>query len=263
MFASVALARRIEQAAAVDLGRAAERSGGFTIPVGQGTAIFAGPDSPLTKVVGLDIDVSGLAAVEARFGEHAAAVTVELPSLAEPGLLQALAEAGYRPTSFEEVLGRATSEQTPRTEAVLRESPDAELEAWLDVLVEGFAHPDEEGPQTDEEFPREAVRDAVRSMTATSTRVLALREGTPAAAGSLSIVRGVAFFSGAATLPAHRRRGLQTAMLEHRLALAHERGADVACITTAPGSRSKQNAQRRGFVPLYTRLLMTKAPAEV
>ena len=97
MFASAALARRIEHAVASDLGQAAVRAGGFTLPVGGGTAIFAGPESPLTKVVGLDLEVAALATVEARFNEHGAAVTVELPSLAEPSLLQALSEAGYDP----------------------------------------------------------------------------------------------------------------------------------------------------------------------
>lgn len=164
--------------------------------------------------------------------------------------------------TIEDVLGRSTQvEPGPLPTGVeLRPSDADALEAWLDVLVEGFAHPDDQGPQAAESFPRDVVRNAVRAMATTASRTLALRDGVPAAAGSLSVQGGVAFLSGAATLPAHRRRGLQTALLEHRLNLACARGADVACITTAPGSKSKQNAQRRGFVPLYTRVLMSKSP---
>ena len=243
------------------MGRAAEGAGGFTVDVGDGVAIFAGADSPLTKVVGIGPDPDALREVERRFAEQGAAVTVELPTLAEPSIAAALSERGYTVLGFEDVLGRPTEvEAGPLPEGVeLRASGDDELEAWLDVLVEGFAHPDDQGPQAAESFPREVVRKAVRAMATTASRMLALRDGAPAAAGSLSVEDGVAFLSGAATLPAHRRGGLQTALLERRLGLAHGRGADIACITTAPGSKSKQNAQRRGFSPLYTRVLLSKS----
>ncbi|MCR9161531.1 MAG: GNAT family N-acetyltransferase [Nannocystaceae bacterium] len=257
MFASLELCARIERAVATDIGRAAVAAGGFEMPVGRGTAVFAGADSPLTKVVGLDLDVAALETVERTFAERGAKPTIELPTLAEPGLVEALGEAGYRARGFEDVLARSTAgEATTLPEGVVLETvPDAGLEDWLDVLVEGFAHPDEEGPVAVESFAREAVRTAVRAMAASSTRVLARREGVPAGAASLSVVSGIAFLSGAATLPAHRRRGLQTAMLEHRLRWARDAEAELACITTAPGSKSKQNALRRGFTTLYTRVL--------
>ncbi len=260
MFGSLELCARIERAVATDLGRAALAAGGFVLPVGQGAAVFAGADSPLTKVVGSDLDVAALPAVERSFAEHGGSPTIELPTLAEPSLVAALGEAGYRARGFEDVLVRSTGgEARPLPEGVTMEAvPDEGLEGWLDVLVEGFAHPDDQGPEAAESFPREAVREAVRAMATISMRVLARRDDEPAGAASLSIADGVAFLSGAATLPAHRRRGLQTAMLEHRLGLAHEAGAELACVTTAPGSKSKQNAQRRGFTPLYTRVLFSR-----
>ena len=64
--------------------------------------------------------------------------------------------------------------------------------------------------------------------------------------------------AGAATAPAHRRRGIQTALLSARLADAAAAGCDVAVITTQPGSKSQQNAQRRGFDLLYTRAVLVK-----
>ena len=65
---------------------------------------------------------------------------------------------------------------------------------------------------------------------------------------------------GAATAPAHRRRGVQTALLSARLADAAAAGCDVAVITTQPGSKSQQNAQRRGFDLLYARATLVKHP---
>lgn len=72
------------------------------------------------------------------------------------------------------------------------------------------------------------------------------------------MTEGVAQFAGAATAPAHRRRGIQSALLTARLADAAAAGCDVAVITTQPGSKSQQNAQRRGFDLLYTRAVLVK-----
>src|SRR6266545_4784623 len=68
-----------------------------------------------------------------------------------------------------------------------------------------------------------------------------------AGGASIRLAEGVAQLTGAATAPAHRRRGIQTALLSARLADATAAGCDVAVVTTQPGSRSQQNVQRRGF----------------
>ena len=75
-------------------------------------------------------------------------------------------------------------------------------------------------------------------------RYAALRGGVIAGGASFRIAEGVAQLTGAATAPAHRRRGIQTALLSARLAGAAAAGCDVAVITTQPGSKSQPNAQR-------------------
>jgi GNAT superfamily N-acetyltransferase len=66
--------------------------------------------------------------------------------------------------------------------------------------------------------------------------------------------------TGAATAPAHRRHGVQTALLAARLVDAAAAGCDIAIVTTQPGSKSQQNVQRRGFHLLYTRAVLVKQP---
>ena len=46
--------------------------------------------------------------------------------------------------------------------------------------------------------------------------------------------------------------------VETRLAAAAAVGCDVAVIVTQPGSRSRQNAQHRGFDLLHTRAVLVK-----
>jgi GNAT superfamily N-acetyltransferase len=74
------------------------------------------------------------------------------------------------------------------------------------------------------------------------------------------MAEGVAQLTGAATAPAHRGRGVQTALLSARLADAASAGCDIAVVTAQPASKSQRNVQRRGFDLLYTRAVLVKQP---
>jgi GNAT superfamily N-acetyltransferase len=112
-----------------------------------------------------------------------------------------------------------------------------------------------------EAFPREVVVRAERDLAAAGTvRYAALRDGVIAGGASIRLAEGIAQLTGAATAPAHRRRGVQTALLSARLADAAAAGCDIAVVTTQPASKSQQNVQRRGFDLLYTRAILVKQP---
>jgi GNAT superfamily N-acetyltransferase len=87
---------------------------------------------------------------------------------------------------------------------------------------------------------------------------LAKVDGQPAGGGTLSIRAGVAGLFGASTLPAYRNRGVQTALLNARLARAAELGCNLAACLAQPGSSSQRNVARQGFQTLYTRLKFEK-----
>src|SRR4051794_37882514 len=84
---------------------------GFAIPIAGGVASYAEPDSPLNKVAGLGFggrpDPVEFHTIEHAFAARGAPVHVEIASLADPAVLELLAERGYRLVSFENVLGRA------------------------------------------------------------------------------------------------------------------------------------------------------------
>ncbi|MGZ5378887.1 MAG: GNAT family N-acetyltransferase, partial [Mycobacterium sp.] len=50
--------------------------------------------------------------------------------------------------------------------------------------------------------------------------------------------------------------------LAARLVDAAAAGCDIAVVTTAPGSKSQENVQRRGFDLLYTRAILVKPAPE-
>jgi ribosomal protein S18 acetylase RimI-like enzyme len=275
LFCDTALAGRIERAEAQLIAAASEaarrRAGtaGFVIPVAGGVASFAGDGSPFNKVAGLGFggvpDAAALDQVERAFAACGAPVQAELANLADPAIGALLTGRGYQLASFENVLGRALRGEPERVTppgVEVRPSGEEEFGPWLDVVVDAVAHPDIEGVPWHEEFPREAVAGAERDMAAAGAiRYSALRDGALAGGASFRIAAGLAQLTGAATAPAHRRRGIQTALLSARLADAAAAGCDVAVVTTQPGSRSQHNVQRRGFDLLYTRAILVKQPS--
>ena len=166
--------------------------------------------------------------------------------------------------SFENVLGLALEVEPERVTppgVEVRPSGDDEFEPWLDVVADGFAHPDTDGVPSHEEFPREVVQRAVRDFEAAGVmRYVALCDGVIAGGASFRMAEGVAQLTGAATAPAHRRRGVQSALLSARLADAASAGCDIAVVTTQPASKSQHNVQRRGFDLLYTRAVLVQQP---
>jgi GNAT superfamily N-acetyltransferase len=265
------LAARIERAeadfmvACVEQVRLRHRIGTFALPVGGGFATYAGPDSPFTKVAGLGFGPpptdDELAAVEAAYAARGAPVQVELSILADPDLGTRLTGRGYRLVSFENVLGRPLDEELGAVPVpgVVVSRVDGPQQAWLDVVVDAVAEPDTAGLAQHESFPRDALERAEVAMADAGARLyLATRESAVAGGAGFRVAEGLAQMTGAATAPAHRRHGVQQALLAARLHDAVSAGCDFAVVTTQPGSPSHANTQRLGFDLLYTRAVLVK-----
>jgi GNAT superfamily N-acetyltransferase len=274
LFCSVELCARVERAeaqmivAGTDAALRSDPKRAFTTPVAGGFACFAQDGAPFNKVVGLGFggvpEQSALEHIESAYAQRGAAVQVELAQLADPEIASALTGRGYRLVGFENVLGRrlpGDGMPPAPAEVEVRRCGDDQLDTWIDVVVTGFAHPDDQGVATHEEFPREIVERAERDLVAAgASTYLAFRDGVVAGGGGLRVTDGVAQLVGAATAPEHRRRGVQSALLATRLIDAARAGCDIAVVTTAPGSTSQQNVQRQGFHLLYTRAVLVKVP---
>ena len=272
LFCGVELAGRIERAeaqliaAGTDAAIRRDPGRAFATPVAGGFACFGDDGAPFNKVVGLGFggvpDDAALDEIEASYAARGAAVQVELAHMADPEIGIVLTGRGYRLVAFENVLGRPlrSGETPPVPDGVdIRRGGEDELDAWIDVVVTGFAHPDDQGVASHEDFPREIVERAERDFVAAGALTyLARRDGVVVGGGGLAVTDGVAQLVGAATAPEHRRRGVQSALLATRLADAAEAGCDIAVVTTAPGSKSQQNVQRQGFDFLYTRAVLVK-----
>ncbi len=280
MFADAKLAHRIELAdggisrevviARTRLAREASASGGalepeldpITADFGGGLATFVGR-SPSDRVVGLGFapfDEADLARFEAAIAARNGQIEVKVSTLADIALPTLLIRRGYVVTEIDHVLGRALR---PGLEpsvpiGVLRIERDAPFEPWRDVILDGFETPDE-GGFTDPLARADLERAfAAFALVPGHERFIARCEGEVAGGAALVVTGTIAQLAGAATLPHFRRRGVQSALLTARLAYSAQQGCEVAVISTRPGSKSQENAQRAGFSVLYARIAFTK-----
>jgi ribosomal protein S18 acetylase RimI-like enzyme len=131
------------------------------------------------------------------------------------------------------------------------------------VAITGFLSPDQQGVQAEPLPPRESLEEALRGFSETLgfRRYFARIGQQVAGVATVRFDGGLAQLCGAATLPAFRRRGVQTALLRRRLADAYEAGCELALLTTQPGSKSQENGHRQGFELLYSRALLVKPAA--
>ncbi|WP_083205158.1 GNAT family N-acetyltransferase [Bacillus sp. FJAT-27264] len=89
---------------------------------------------------------------------------------------------------------------------------------------------------------------------------LGLWEGQAAAVAAMHIHEGIASCALAATLPAFRGRGLQSALLQRRLHEAYKAGCELVAGQAAYGSVSQNNMERAELQIAWTRALWEPYP---
>jgi ribosomal protein S18 acetylase RimI-like enzyme len=281
LFATATLAARIDLAEARLCAAFAGIQGrrgqdAFVTGIGGTVAVYGSPGAPFNKVAGLglsgELDESALEHLEGEFRRRDAPLQVELSTLADPAVGAMLTRRGYVLLNFENVLGlsldpayiddanrRQVEDQTGGITVARLQASDDPL--WIDAMITGFAQADTfDGPASHESYSREMLERAYRDQSEIegSVRYVAHRNGALAGGGSVRLEGGLAQLTGAATLPEHRRKGVQSAVLRARLIDAAYYGCDLATVTVQPGSKSMQNAQRAGFSLLYPRAILVK-----
>lgn len=262
---SLELAREIEMAEAEAAVACAEKMRGSgeanaaVAEVAGGYAIYCGANSPITQAVGLGLN--GVVSTEDfdRLGEfyfgRNEPVRVETCPLADASLIEHYRERGYHVSEFSNVMVRPVEKAGRATipaEIDITRVADGEIDLWTLAVAQGFA----------EHFPvTQELLDVMRLFASgkNTESYLARIEGKVAGGATLAARGRIAGLFGASTLPAYRKRGVQTALLEMRMARAAELGCELAMSLAQPGSASQRNITRRGFQTLYTRVKFEKA----
>lgn len=264
MFMDLDLARRLERTEAL-VGKSFADARNAVSPVGAmsrdfagATAIFDGPDSPMTQSIGLGLfepaTAEVVASIEAFFAERGAITMHEVSPFAGVATIALLVERGYTPIELSTVLVQPIPDREVGASALRVRviDPAADGERWIDTSITGWS-----ADPTIAAFIRTIAAANIKNES--MTHYIVEDAGAPIATGSLGVQHGVALLAGASTIPEARGRGAQALLLAQRLADARARGCTVAMMTTEVGSTSQRNAERNGFRVAYTRTKWQRA----
>lgn len=263
-FVDLSLSKRLESAEGGMGARFAETRGrlfsdydGSWMSEGGVIAIYDGIDSPLTQTFGLGLceppDDKLLERLERFYFERNSFVHHEISPYAGVDLLELLCLRGYHPVELSNVYFRSLDpsidyqqENFPDTEIVIAKTP-VMYQQWTQVNMNAWSH---EYPELGEFI---SIVGRVNEANDRTECFFATCKYTPASAGAVTIIDGVAVLNGAATLPQFRGHGLQSALIQARLNYAAKNDCKIAVITVAVGSNSQRNAERNGFKLAYSR----------
>jgi GNAT superfamily N-acetyltransferase len=260
-FVDLDLVRRLEaseahaaQECAQFLSRKKPQSSAISVDIMGGIATFTGIGSPVTQAVGLGLHgaVSGeeMDSLEEFYRSRGSEVNIEVCPMAHISLYEQLGHRGYRVIELSDVLYRQIEPPARPTTLPpgieIRRTTPAEARLWAETVSRGFA----------EHFP--VTEELIEIMEMFSQRLsdrayLAYADGKIAGGAALCTHNNIAGCFGASTLPDFRRRGVQTALLETRLADAAEAGCNIAMSIAQLNSASHRNIVRQGFRVAYTR----------
>jgi GNAT superfamily N-acetyltransferase len=130
------------------------------------------------------------------------------------------------------------------------------LGAWQGVAAEGFGAVEGEARRANDAFAKAAAAvDDDGFLIA-----LDAADRRPLGCGTVTIRDGLATLGGMATLPSERGRGVQAALICHRLRMAVDAGCDYAVSSSVPANASERNLARAGFRPLYETVTLSREP---
>lgn len=231
---------------------------GDTLTIGGAQVIYGGATAPVNRAIGVGMvepaSIPTLEAIEEFYAVRGAPVRIDLCPLADTALIKLLAGRGYELERFSTILAArlpVSESDAPPQEIRISQALPAEAQHWLTVVGQGFDELD---------HPQETTLQVLHPnfYAANAYAFFAWIGDEPAGGGGMYVHGGVAEFGGASTRVAYRKRGVQGALLQHRMAAAYSLGCDLALVMTTPGTISQRNVQRAGFDVAYTKVTMRR-----
>lgn len=225
-----------------------------------GHMVFAGLGSPIGRATGCGLDraftAEHLDQIEQFYRERKAPSQVDLTPMHEPAIFELAKERGYSIAELNNVLYRKLDTQGRFPPA----PPDCEIRR---------SHPNEAevtGSIVEKAFFPDGAPAAFQGLIAplyqmeNALAFVAIVDGKPVACGTGIVISEHRIFAlcGAGTLLAFRGRGLQTALLEARMAAAQRAGCEYAVVVTQGGTTSQRNAERLGMRVAYSKVTVIK-----
>lgn len=225
--------------------------------IGGGWLVLAGAGMYVNRAMGVGLDTAltldDLELIVALSASSGVAAQFEVTTATDPDTV-----ARLRARSFAPVPDRDTTALTrpvggpaidgPDDIVVIPVESEADLLQWQETSALGWGH-----TTADARRASDAFASAVHATDAEHLVIAFDSAGKrPVGCASTTVRNGIAVLGGMSTVPAERRRGVQAALLRHRLQRAAKLGCDLAATSAAAGSASERNLLRHGFSPLTT-----------
>jgi GNAT superfamily N-acetyltransferase len=258
------LVRRLEATAAtasLDLVEALRRLDPKSVAEGcrfsDGALIAMGPGRYVNRAIGVtltELSSADVDAIEQFFIERGLTPMIELSSWAPNATLTRISGRGFDPRWFRSVFALALSPPIGEPEIGVRieRVDDDGLGSWLEIFNKGFEAEQGAALVANDEIGRAGF------IVPDSHTFVAYLDGNAAGCGSVQVVDGVAWLGGAATVPAYRRRGVQAALVAHRLQLAADVGCELAAVTALSNGPSARNIVRLGFQHTHAQVVVER-----
>ncbi|MBX3363778.1 MAG: GNAT family N-acetyltransferase [Phycisphaeraceae bacterium] len=241
-------------------------------PFADGVMCYSAPGSWSNQAVGVGFDRAPtpdeFRAFLDWYTTRSVEPRLELHPFVPASFLQALAEANFTVRRFEHVLARPLDHAEtcvplfqPPGDLQLHELDPADsttLEAITRIQAEGFLPVG----HTPDESLLETIRRALRlprARTFYATLDAPGGERLIAGCAGMESAPPVAALYGAVVLPGFRRRGVQQALIAHRLNAGISMGCRVATIGSRPDIPTERNALRMGFTVAYSKTIAAMA----
>jgi len=229
-----------------------------------GCVAFSGADVPLTCAIGVGtsgpIGSDDIAAIEAFYDSRHSPIRIAISGRTHDGVNGLLASRGYTAGVPMENWWRPLADMPSRAiPDNLQVEPasinDAEL--WVRTVAAGFQESD--APVDDSKLPPRMLDTFYCFGFANGALpLLVRRNGEVAGGGVLHINGDTAHLRTTSCRFAHRRNGVQTALLTFRLQMAMEAGCHFVFSSTDGIGASARNLERFGLQPLSISFLMSR-----
>ncbi|MDG2218159.1 MAG: GNAT family N-acetyltransferase [Acidimicrobiales bacterium] len=224
----------------------------------DGAAVLCGPGLYVNRALGLGLESypndGDIDLLESRSAVVGVRPCVEVCDATRAGLVELLIRRGYVEHGKTTAVVHDLSEVRPPDPAVLVEYCGFDdLLTWQETAAVGWDHDTHTSRRASDAFAAAAVRvDDPGLMVARSSD-----DGRLLGCATLKIGQGVATLGGMSTLPDERGRGVQAALICHRLRQAKDAGCRYAVSSATQGSASVRNLLRQGFQVSHTKTELT------
>lgn len=223
--------------------------GSEAFDLGGGRVALWGAGSYVNRAVAVGVDrpmtVADFEVLERRSAAAGVEAAIDVTPVTRPEVVTMAVERGYVEVATASAFRHVFDVPVP-AEVVVDVSVESAVDqvaTWQAVSAAGWGHVTPAARRVSDAFA------AATAVVDGDGFVLArdVADGRPLGCASVAIRDGVATLGAMATLPDERGRGVQAALVRHRVSLGRVAGCEVAVATTARGSASERNLLRLGF----------------